>query len=549
MVRPEIVNSISRFFPSKDDKFGIIKSAFWHRKFASTSSSYSKKPKVLFLGSGWSSVFFIKNLNPKLFDLTVISPRNYFTFTPLLPKILSGTVETNTSTEPIIEYMRRNFRNNPQFIHAKCVDVDSDAKSVTCDPLDSGEPSFSVPYDFLVIGVGAQTNTFGTKGVEEYAYFLKEIEHAEVAFQKIVDNFRAASMPSLSDSERRRLLHFLVVGGGPTGVECTGELSVLMSRHLGKCYPELMPFVKVSIVEAGQRLLPSLSQSTSKFVLNVFNKSNVNMYFGKVVSEVKQKSCVLKEIKTGNTEEIECGLVLWASGLKETDLVTKLKRKWNIPESSRALLVDQYLRLQGLDNIFCLGDCCKITPTKLSENVELVLEKVGSPTLEALVNARKTLAKDFPQLNDSKWNHKDEKFQKSVSELKEKFTEGTKEHFVEVLKLVDHGYCPPFPTAQNAKQAAIYLSRLFNSGAVLTGRYVDSAFCEKWKGTLASLGGMKVVMNSPYFNVNGGLFPFFLWNGVYMLMFSSFKMRLSFFFDLLKNFFFSRHLILKRYSN
>ncbi|EAN31284.1 Pyridine nucleotide-disulfide oxidoreductase family protein [Theileria parva strain Muguga] len=542
LVRARVSSNIPGFSQS-NFKFGIAKTAFSQRNFASTSNN--TKPKVLFLGSGWSSVFFIKNLNPKLFDLTVISPRNYFTFTPLLPKILSGMVESNTSAEPIIEYMRRYFRTNSQFIHAKCVDVDSDSNCVTCAPLDSG-PAFSVSYDFLVIAVGAQTNTFGTKGVEEYAYFLKELEHAELAFQRIVDNFRAASMPSVTNSDRKRLLHFLVVGGGPTGVESAGELSVLMNSHLGKIYPELMPFVKVSIVEAGQRLLPSLAQNTSKYVLKVFSKS-VNMYFGKVVSEVREKSCILKELASGNTEEVECGLVLWASGLKETDLVMKLKRKWNVPEGSRALLVDQYLRLQGSNNIFCLGDCCKITPKKLSENVKFVLERVKSPTLEALVKARKMLSRDFPQLNGAKCNFNDPKFQKSLSELSERCGDGTEEWFVEVLRLVDQGYCPPFPTAQNAKQEAIYLSKLFNSGAVLSGNYVN-AFCDKWKGTLASLGGLRVVMNSPLINLNGGLFPLFLWNTVYMLMFSSLKMRLSFAFDMLKNFLFSRHLILKKYN-
>ncbi|UKK01175.2 NADH dehydrogenase [Theileria orientalis] len=528
------------------------------RGYSSATPNTHSRPRVVVLGSGWSSIFFVKHLNPKQFDLTVVSPRNYFTFTPLLPKIMSGMANSNTASEPFLNFMKKRFKDNSTFVHANCVDVDTKSNSVTCAPVDGTNTLFSLNYDYLVIGVGSKTNSFGIRGVEKYAFFLKEVEHAEKVFQRVLDNFIAASMPFVSDEERSRLLHFVVVGGGPTGVESAGELSVLMNDYLSKVYPQLRPFAKVSIVEGGKRLLPTLKAESSEYVSRVFDQNNVNMCFGKVVCEVRERSCVLKELATGQTEEIKCGLVLWASGLKENELVSKLQKRLNMPENSRALLVDQYLRLQGTNNVFCLGDCCRLTPTRLSDNLDTVLNVTGSPTLDALLKNRPKLARDFPQVRRTKWKFKEEKFKSAVAEIMAK-SEGeaggagpgaeTRETFLEILKYIDNTYTPPFPTAQNAKQEAIYLAKMFNNGSLLGGGIAKAGFGEHWKGTLASLGGYRVVMNSPLVDINGGLMPFLFWNTIYLILFTSCKMRALFLFDLVMSFFTNRHIISKSHRN
>jgi NADH:ubiquinone reductase (non-electrogenic) len=103
--------------------------------------------------------------------------------------------------------------------------------------------------------VGAQPNTFNTPGVEEYCHFLKEIEDAERIRESIVDFFELAALPFLSDDERRTLLQFVIIGGGPTGVEFAAELHDLIYEDLCKLYPNLIPFVNIVVVQSGDHIL------------------------------------------------------------------------------------------------------------------------------------------------------------------------------------------------------------------------------------------------------------------------------------------------------
>lgn len=174
----------------------------------STSPGSSKKKKVVILGTGWGGMSFLKNLDSTKYDVQVVSPRNYFVFTPLLPSVTSGTVEARSITEPI----RRIIRNRDvKFVEAECVKIDGANKKVHCKDAShltcKGKEEFELEYDYLVVAVGATSNTFGTKGVEEYCHFLKEIEDAEKIRGRIVDCFETASLPNLTDEDRSSPFH------------------------------------------------------------------------------------------------------------------------------------------------------------------------------------------------------------------------------------------------------------------------------------------------------------------------------------------------------
>lgn len=174
----------------------------------STSPDVSARKKVVILGTGWGGMSFLKNLDPTKYDVRVVSPRNYFVFTPLLPSVTSGTVEARSITEPI----RRIIRNKDvKFVEAECTKIDAANKKVICKDAShlkcKGKEEFELEYDYLVVAVGATSNTFGTKGVVEYCNFLKEIEDAEKIRGRIVDCFETASLPHLSDEDRLLFLH------------------------------------------------------------------------------------------------------------------------------------------------------------------------------------------------------------------------------------------------------------------------------------------------------------------------------------------------------
>lgn len=166
-------------------------------------SNSSTKRKVVILGTGWGGISFLKSLDPSKYEVTVVSPRNYFVFTPLLPSVTSGTVEARSITEAIRRIIRKK---DVRFLEAECIKIDAANKKVRCRDSSSlsckGKEDFELEYDYLVVAVGATSNTFGTKGVHEHCLFLKEIEDAEKIRGRIVDCFETASLPHLSDEDR-----------------------------------------------------------------------------------------------------------------------------------------------------------------------------------------------------------------------------------------------------------------------------------------------------------------------------------------------------------
>jgi NADH:ubiquinone reductase (non-electrogenic) len=117
-----------------------------------------------------------------------------------------------------------------------------------------------LPYDVLAVGVGARNNTFGIPGVTENCFFLKELPDAREIRRTILKNVEAASFPSIPVPERRRLLSFVIIGGGPTGVEFAAELHDLVVEDLLKMYPQLFPDVSITVVE-GNKILGAFDQS------------------------------------------------------------------------------------------------------------------------------------------------------------------------------------------------------------------------------------------------------------------------------------------------
>ena len=145
-----------------------------------------RKPKLVILGVGWGGFKVAKEIDTKLWDVNIISPRNYFLFTPLLTTTTVGTLEFRCIAEPI-----RQLRSDINYVQAEAESLDLENKRVNCrhfyiERTDSGEetkPTFSMRYDHLVIACGAENATFGIPGVAEYAHFLKDLGHARAVRQ------------------------------------------------------------------------------------------------------------------------------------------------------------------------------------------------------------------------------------------------------------------------------------------------------------------------------------------------------------------------------
>jgi NADH:ubiquinone reductase (non-electrogenic) len=282
---------------------------------ADSQDPLQKKKKIVILGTGWGGISFLKTLDCKLFDVQIVSPRNYFVFTPLLPSVTVGTVEARSVTEPIRRIIRKK---DAEFHEAECIKIDPENKQVICKDVSEldfeRKPEFALDYDYLVIAVGATSNTFGTKGVDEYCHFLKDVEDAEKIREQIVDIFETASLPHLSPEVRRNLLSFVVVGGGPTGVEFSAELHDLVHEDLLCLYPHLKDNVTITLVQSGDHILNTFDKRISQFAEKKFQRDRVHVKIGCRVLEVTNKHIRFKSKETGQLVDVPYGMIVWSTG-------------------------------------------------------------------------------------------------------------------------------------------------------------------------------------------------------------------------------------------
>jgi len=280
----------------------------------------------------------------------------------MLPMVTVGTVDGRSIIDPIRDgYI---FRDSNDYQCAYVTKIDTKNKELTCksalemkgdyDPT----PYYNLKYDKLVIGVGMVTNTFNVPGVEEYAYFLKDVDHAHNIRRRFCVNLEKACQPNLSEAERRRLLQIVIVGGGPTGVETAGMIYDFMTKDLKKKYAGIEKYVKVNIYDAGKILanFDEKLQNTAQKILN--ERNNVNLFEETGVLGVSRDESGQKiTLSDGNV--LHCSIVIWTAGLKPNKLLRDMENDVNceIAVNKRGFIeVDECLRT-SVNDVYAIGDC------------------------------------------------------------------------------------------------------------------------------------------------------------------------------------------------
>jgi NADH:ubiquinone reductase (non-electrogenic) len=304
------------------------------------------REKVLVLGSGFGGMRFARGLDPERFHITVVSPRNHLLFTPLLPSTTVGTLEFRSIIDPV-----RSLLPKADFIQAKALSVDPARKAVACEGVPDGV-AFEVPYDRLVIAVGAATHTFGTPGVREHALFLREAGDARAIRQRILECFDMASRPGLDEARRKALLSFVVVGGGPTGVEFAAELHDLVAEDLRKVYQAVMGDVRITLLDASPQILGGFDKALGEYTLKHFQRQKIDVRSRSPVTAVDADRVILKD-----GTSLEYGLVVWAAGISQTDFVKGLPFA---KDRAGRILVDERLQVKDAPGIYALGDCAEV---------------------------------------------------------------------------------------------------------------------------------------------------------------------------------------------
>ncbi|KAG6224830.1 hypothetical protein E4U34_008356 [Claviceps purpurea] len=322
----------------------------------------SKKTLVI-LGTGWGSVALLKKLDTENYNVIVVSPRNYFLFTPLLPSCTTGTIEHRSIMEPVRAILRHK-KAAVKFYEAEASSIDPERKVIKI--VDNSEikgaiSETEIPYDMLVVGVGAENATFGIPGVRENSCFLKEIDDAQRIRKKIMDCVETAAFKDQTPEEVNRLMHMVVVGGGPTGVEFAGELQDFFEEDIKKLVPDISNRFRVTLIEALPNVLPSFSKQLIDYTENTLREEKIDIKTKTMVKRVTETT-VEAEISRpdGGKERIEIpyGLLVWATGNAVRPIVKDLMSR--IPaqkDSRRGLAVNEYLVVQGARDIWAIGDC------------------------------------------------------------------------------------------------------------------------------------------------------------------------------------------------
>ncbi|KAI6371621.1 hypothetical protein MCOR25_003904 [Pyricularia grisea] len=338
-------------------------SIYQERHPAEPADPDPNRKTLVILGTGWGSVSLMKNLDVENYNVIVISPRNYFLFTPLLPSCTTGTIEHRSIMEPVRTILR-NKKAKVKYYEAEASSIDPDRKVVKI--FDTSEvkgdmAETEVPYDMLVVGVGAENATFGIPGVREHSCFLKEIGDAQLIRKKIMDCVETAAFKDQTPEEIDRLLSVVVVGGGPTGVEFAGELADFFEEDIKKLIPEISDRFKVTLVEALPSVLPSFSKQLIEYTESTLKEEKINIETKTMVQKVTDKSVEATTTRPDGTKEkrvMPYGLLVWATGNAVRPLVKDLCSR--IPaqkDSRRGLAVNEYLVVQGARDIWAIGDC------------------------------------------------------------------------------------------------------------------------------------------------------------------------------------------------
>ncbi|KAJ3194617.1 hypothetical protein HK101_002316 [Irineochytrium annulatum] len=313
------------------------------------------------LATGWASTSFLKSIDTENYNVKVVSPRGYFLFTPLLPSCTTGTIELR-SIIMSIRYLTRKKKREVVFVEGNCTSIDPDKKEITVEDNSEivGEVSVqNIPYDYLVVGVGAENATFGIPGVKEHASFLKEAWDARRIRTILLDCLESASFPNQTQAEVDRLLHMVVVGGGPTGVEYAAELHDFLHDEITCFYPHVAGRFKITLIEALPHVLPMFSKELIEYTEKHFAESKVAVLNNTMVKEVREKELVVQNPKK-EIELIKYGLLVWATGNTARKVVADLIKKLpqDVQNQRRGLVTDDHMMVKGANGtIYALGDC------------------------------------------------------------------------------------------------------------------------------------------------------------------------------------------------
>ena len=330
--------------------------------------------RIAIIGGGFGGIEIIKRIDNRKFEVLLIDKNNYFTFQPLLYQVATGGLEPDSVAYPLRKIISR--RENIIFRMAEVTEIKTDVKKLQTN-------IGLIPYDILILACGSVTNFFGMNETKGNSLSLKSVTDALNLRSFILQNFETALLTD--DKElQNRLMNFVVVGGGPTGVEVSGSLAELKMHVLPNDYPELdLSMMKITIIESSNNVLDVMSDFAKRK-----SKKQLEELGVKLMLNSQLVSYDGKEVRLKDGTVISTSALIWTAGVMgnipggfSPDIIVRGNR----------LSVDSYNRVKGFEDIFAIGDMASI-----DNNPHPMLAPVA-------MQQGKTLSKNLNKNNFSEW--------------------------------------------------------------------------------------------------------------------------------------------------
>ncbi|MFZ0214935.1 MAG: NAD(P)/FAD-dependent oxidoreductase [Candidatus Dormiibacterota bacterium] len=296
-------------------------------------------PRVVVLGAGFGGLTLTRRLAKAPVRVLLIDRNNYHLFSPLLYQVATAMLNPSEVAQPVRRLLGR--QRNADFMQADIEGIDLERKEVRTS-------RGRVRYDTLVIATGSTTNFFGNASLADRSYPMKMLEEGLALRNRILTQFEHAEWAA-DEAERRRLLSFAIIGGGPTGIEFAGALSELVALMLRRDYHRIgADEPAVRLFEGGDRLLPAFDPRLSAAALRSLSRKHVPVELGALVDTVEPD-----RIRLHDGREIPAATVVWTAGVRGVDVDPALGAQ---ARHGNRIPVDDRLRLQGHPEVFAIGD-------------------------------------------------------------------------------------------------------------------------------------------------------------------------------------------------
>ncbi|WP_203258253.1 NAD(P)/FAD-dependent oxidoreductase [Hyunsoonleella ulvae] len=302
-------------------------------------------PRVVIIGGGFAGVALAKKLSKQEVQVVLLDKHNYHTFQPLLYQVSTGGLEPDSIAYPI----RKILKDFPNFFFrlAAVEEINTKDNKVKTNIGD-------LKFDYLVVASGSKTNFFGNSEIEKHSMAMKTIPQSLNLRSLILENFEDALLTS-DLNERNALMNFVIVGGGPTGVELAGALAEIKKGILPKDYPDLdTRLAQIHIIQAGDCILKGMSAKASQKAEDFLEKLGVNIW-----KNVRVTGYDGKTVSTDTDLTFETATVVWAAGVKGAT-IKGLDAEDYVTRGNR-ITVNEYNQVQGFNHIFAIGDIACMT--------------------------------------------------------------------------------------------------------------------------------------------------------------------------------------------